>query len=122
MSRGKANPFPPAKIVLLCLVRISLATLPEYLEGRTPKEKHPFFFQKEFTLHQTKNARSVFLSGLPSEARRWRDGSPSVRSRSKPSRAPRVRHWTQSRIFDKVGSSEVVNILQKSRKKWQTCH
>src|SRR3989344_3818648 len=39
--------------------------LPEYLEGRTPKEKHPFLFQKKFHPHQIKNARSVFLSGLP---------------------------------------------------------
>ena len=38
--------------------------LPEYLEGRTPKEKHPFLFQKKFHPRQIKNARSVFLSGL----------------------------------------------------------
>src|SRR3990167_9118647 len=41
------------------------ATLPEYLEGRTPKEKHPFLFQKQFHPRQIRNARSVFLSGLP---------------------------------------------------------
>ena len=41
------------------------ATLPEYLEGRTPKEKHPFLFQKKFPTRQIKKARSVFLSGLP---------------------------------------------------------
>ena len=42
------------------------ATLPEYLEGRTPKEKHPFFFQKKFhPPRQIRNATSVFLSGLP---------------------------------------------------------
>src|SRR3990167_756694 len=34
------------------------ATLPEYLEGRTPKEKHPFLFQKKFHPRQNKNARS----------------------------------------------------------------
>ena len=39
--------------------------LPEYLEGRTPKEKHPFLFQKKFHPCQIRNARSVFLSGLP---------------------------------------------------------
>ena len=39
--------------------------LPEYLEGRTPKEKHPFLFQKKFHPRQIKKARSVFLSGLP---------------------------------------------------------
>ncbi len=39
--------------------------LPEYLEGRTPKEKHPFFFQKKFHPRQIRNARSIFLSGLP---------------------------------------------------------
>ena len=39
--------------------------LPEYLEGRTPKEKHPFLFLKKFPPRQIRNARSVFLSGLP---------------------------------------------------------
>ena len=39
--------------------------LPEYLEGRTPKEKHPFLFQNKFRPRQIRNARSVFLSGLP---------------------------------------------------------
>ncbi|MFH1481993.1 MAG: hypothetical protein ABIE46_00555, partial [Patescibacteria group bacterium] len=39
--------------------------LPEDLEGRTPKEKHPFLFQKKFHPRQIRNARSVFLSGLP---------------------------------------------------------
>jgi len=39
--------------------------LPEYLEGRTPKEKHPFLFQKKFHPRQIRNVRSVFLSGLP---------------------------------------------------------
>ena len=39
--------------------------LPEYLEGRTPKEKHPFLFQKKFHPRQIRNARSVFPSGLP---------------------------------------------------------
>src|SRR3989344_4569684 len=39
--------------------------LPEYLEGRTPKEKLPFLFQKKFPPRQIKKARSVFLSGLP---------------------------------------------------------
>src|SRR3989338_7509684 len=34
--------------------------LPEYLEGRTPKEKHPFLFQKKFHPRQIRNARSVF--------------------------------------------------------------
>jgi len=48
-SRGKANPFPPAKIVLLCLVHIAFraATLPEYLEGRTSKENTLSFFRKD---------------------------------------------------------------------------
>jgi len=40
------------------------ATLPEYLEGRTPKEKHPFLFQKKFHPRQIRNARSVFSFGV----------------------------------------------------------
>jgi hypothetical protein len=38
--------------------------LPEYLEGRTPKEKHPFLFQKKFHPRQNRNARSVFSFGV----------------------------------------------------------
>src|SRR3989344_2323121 len=38
--------------------------LPEYLEVRTPKEKHPFLFQKKFHPRQTRNARSVFSFGV----------------------------------------------------------
>jgi len=66
--------------------------LPEYLEGRTPKEKHPFLFQKKFHPRQIKKARGVFLSGLPSGARRWRGNSSSVGFRSKPPRAWSARH------------------------------
>jgi len=40
------------------------ATLPEYLEGRTPKEKYPFLFQKKFHPRQIRNARSVFPFGV----------------------------------------------------------
>jgi len=38
--------------------------LPEYLEGRTPKEKHPFLFQKKLHPRQIRNARSVFSFGV----------------------------------------------------------
>ena len=38
--------------------------LPEYLEDRTPKEKHPFLFQKKFHPRQIRNARSVFSFGV----------------------------------------------------------
>ena len=38
--------------------------LPEYLEGRTTKEKHPFLFQKKFHPRQIRNARSVFSFGV----------------------------------------------------------
>ena len=38
--------------------------LPEYLEGRTPKEKHPFLFQKKFHPRQNRNVRSAFSFGV----------------------------------------------------------
>lgn len=38
--------------------------LPEYLEGRTPKEKHAFLFQEKFHPRQIRNARSVFSFGV----------------------------------------------------------
>src|SRR3989344_4771286 len=38
--------------------------LPEYLEGRTPKEKHPFLFQEKIHPRHIRNARSVFSFGV----------------------------------------------------------
>jgi hypothetical protein len=38
------------------------ATLPEYLEGRTSKEKHPFLFQKKF--HPRQNQKLEDLERL----------------------------------------------------------
>src|SRR3989338_1781380 len=38
--------------------------LPEYLEGRTTKEKHPFLFQKKSGARKIRNARSVFSFGV----------------------------------------------------------
>jgi len=38
--------------------------LPKNFLGRTPKEKHPFLFQKKFHPHQIRNARSVFSFGV----------------------------------------------------------
>ena len=38
--------------------------LPEYLEGRTPKEKHPFIFQEKIHPRQIRNVRSVFSFGV----------------------------------------------------------
>ena len=38
--------------------------LPEYLEGRTPKEEHPFLFQGKIHPRQIRNARSVFSFGV----------------------------------------------------------
>src|SRR3989339_975021 len=38
--------------------------LPEYLEGRTPKEKHPFIFQEKIHPRQIRTARSVFSFGV----------------------------------------------------------
>src|SRR3989339_1782668 len=91
ISRGFAKSFSPENSFGKTESAFRPATLPEYLEGRTPKEQHPFLFQKKFHPRQIRNARSVFLSGLPSEARRWRGDSLSVRFRSEPPRAPRVR-------------------------------
>src|SRR3989338_145918 len=38
--------------------------LPEYLEGRTPKEKHPFPFQKKFHTPKKKKKRVFFFLGV----------------------------------------------------------
>ena len=39
-------------------------SLPRNFLGRTPKEKHPFLFQKKFHPRQNQNARSVFSFGV----------------------------------------------------------
>ena len=70
-----------------CFAKTSSALfchLPEYLEGRTPKEKHPFLFQKKFHPRQIKKARSVFSFGV-AEALRGSGGT--IHSRSKKVRA-----------------------------------
>src|SRR3989344_7207618 len=54
---GARKKFPPA-------FAFRPATLPEYLEGRTPKEKHPFLFQNKFHPRQSRNARRVFSFGV----------------------------------------------------------
>src|SRR3989338_7738305 len=64
--------------------------LPEYLEGRTPKEKHPFLFQEKIHPRQIKKARDIFLWGCRGSARQWRNDT-SVRFNPESPRAPRVR-------------------------------
>ena len=57
--------------------------LPEYLEGRTPKEKHPFLFQKKFHPRQIRNARSVFSFGVAGVlARAWGFNADSAKRKS----------------------------------------
>ena len=55
---------PPSNSPYRAVRASASPALPEYLEGRTPKEKHPFLFQKKIHPRQIRNARSVFLSGL----------------------------------------------------------
>ncbi|MDQ5961948.1 MAG: hypothetical protein QG669_340 [Patescibacteria group bacterium] len=64
ISRGFAETIPPENSFRKTESAL-LRHLPEYLEGRTPKEKHPFLFQKKIHHRQIRNVRSVFLSGLP---------------------------------------------------------
>ena len=64
--------------------------LPEYLEGRTPKEKHPFLFQRNFTPAKSETQGVFFFRGCRGSARQWRNDT-SVRGSLEPPRAPRVR-------------------------------
>ena len=65
ISRGKAkNPFPQKKDFRFAESVLKPHALPEYLEGRTPKEKHPFLFQRKIHPRQIRNARSVFSFGV----------------------------------------------------------
>jgi hypothetical protein len=62
-SRGKTNPFPPAKIVLLCLVRIAFrpATLPEYLYGQNPKKKNVLSILRKIHLRENQKKQGTFF-------------------------------------------------------------
>jgi len=72
ISRGFAKSFPPENSFGKTESAFRPATLPEYLEGRTPKEKTPFPFSKCIPPAKSEMQGVFFLSGLPSEARRWR--------------------------------------------------
>ena len=63
-SRGFAKSFSPENSFGKTESALKPHALPEYLEGRTPKEKHPFLFQKKFHPRQIRNARSVFSFGV----------------------------------------------------------
>src|SRR3989338_1211105 len=65
---GSAILFCPA-----VRVRISPATLPEYLYGQNPKKKNVLsILEKIHPRENQKSKRHFFFLGLPSEARRWR--------------------------------------------------
>jgi len=63
-SRGFAKSFSPENSFGKTESVLKPHALPEYLEGRTPKEKHPFLFQKKFHSRQIRKARSVFSFGV----------------------------------------------------------
>src|SRR3989338_6426385 len=64
-AEGKPqNLYPRKKDFRFAESALKPHALPEYLEGRTPKEKHPFLFQKKFHPRQIRNARSVFSFGV----------------------------------------------------------
>src|SRR3989344_4317543 len=93
-SEVSGQKFPPLEPLHFCPLTFAFrpAILPGNFTGRTPKEKHPFLFQKKFHPRQIRNARSVFSFGFSAEsARRVAGRSSSVRFRSEPPRAPRVR-------------------------------
>jgi len=65
--------------------------LPEYLEGRTPKEKTLLAFLVWRGWNFFWKRKGCFSFGVAAEsARRWRGDSRSVRFSFKPPRAPRV--------------------------------
>src|SRR3989344_4800651 len=112
ISRGFAKSFSPENSFRKTESVLKPHALPEYLEGRTPKEKHPFLFQKKFHLRQIRNARSVFSFGVAAEsARRWRGVRRAYDSVSL-HHALRACALASSRIFDKVCSSGIIKTLQ----------
>jgi len=63
-SRGFAKSFSPENIFGKTESALKPHALPKYLEGRTPKEKHPFLFQKKSGARKTEMQGVFFLSGL----------------------------------------------------------
>ena len=64
ISLGFAKSFSPENSFGKTESVLKPHALPEYLEGRTPKEKHPFLFQNKIHPRQIRNARSVFSFGV----------------------------------------------------------
>src|SRR3989344_820213 len=64
ISRGFAKSFSPENSFGKTESAFRPAALPRNFLGRTPKEKHPFLFQKKFHPRQIRNARSVFSFGV----------------------------------------------------------
>src|SRR3989338_6743524 len=64
IRRGFAKSFPPENSFGKTESALKPHALPEYLEGRTPKEKHPFLFQEKIHPRQIRNTRSVFPLGF----------------------------------------------------------
>src|SRR3989344_5809292 len=64
ISRGIAKSFSPENSFGKTESAFRPAALPRNFLGRTPKEKHPFLFQKKFHPRQIRNARSVFSFGV----------------------------------------------------------
>jgi len=70
ISRGFAKSFSPENSFGKTESAFRPAALPRNFLGRTPKEKHPFLFQKKFHPRQIRNARSVFSFGVSAESAR----------------------------------------------------
>ncbi len=56
--------FPKQRIFRFAESVLKPHALPRNFLGRTPKEKHPFLFQKKLHPRQIRNARSVFSFGV----------------------------------------------------------
>src|SRR3990167_8056009 len=93
VSRSFGKSFPQ-KIVLPKLRPHCSATCLNTWRAEPRKKNTLSFFKRNSTPAKSRKQVVFFLSGLPSEARRWWGDSSSVRSRFKPPRAPRVRHIT----------------------------
>ena len=78
----------------------SPATLPEYLFGQNPKKKNVLSIFRKNQSRANPKSKEHFSLGLPSGARQWRG-------------------FRSLRIFDKIGSSEVVKTLQFCRKRYR---
>src|SRR3989344_1863814 len=101
ISRGFAKSFSPENSFRKTESELKPRHTVRILGGQNHKKKNVLSILEKIAAAQNQKSKEhFFFLGLPSEARRWRG-------------------FRSSRIFDKIGSSEVIKTLQFCRKRYR---